>query len=666
MTFVIRPRPHSFSTFVIRFFSVTWLPLFLLFSLLVGNVNAQHWIQIDDTDAAIKYSGNWLQGPCGDPCLYPNTTNVWNKTWRVTTPTASSPSSFSLQFQGFAIVIGVLFDNTRPGARTEATVTLDGNSLVVPHDSENDGTVKTGASLFYKDGLDYTVHTLTVDVAAGTILMLDYIAIQNEFPGGVVIDTSSAILVPTSTSSSRGAASPSTSNAGPSSARQSTTTVIVTTGPSGTSTVPVVIPLPTTGTGATTSFDPSSLRSDSRVQTSQTTLVTTSVDSSGHTYIITTVAGDDELGPSNHSGSSQDGHSGSTPFSPALAGALGAAGAAIAAVAVVVCMLCRRRQRRSGVRPGSAEPYILANTTPSSQNSNLSGPASPIPYSPVSALGLYYTAQPLPMQDGRMPGDLLASPPPNTLATPLSPNRPLVLPHSSQQFYPYTPRHQTLPLSPPQGPTYLPYIPAAEKLNQIRSERYFSPTRENVFVEFRSPVTPLYPRPMDWDIESQSERDQPPPPPVPLHLPLEEPSTMMTMTTTTTTTTAVTPRGSSFPSSSPIVPLPSPHPSSRRRSGRQKEFLELPPVTPVNEEPVPVLRVPRAPMRRGRRGTTGQVPDQFPHEMAGVTIEMRSPASDEESLPPVIRRQSLSHPAPPAYSPPRLVRNAELHDGTYR
>ncbi|KAG8817084.1 hypothetical protein FRC17_000051, partial [Serendipita sp. 399] len=438
MAFAGPRRLHSLPTLVIHL-----LYLFsCLLSFFVREANAETiWVQLDDTDGGVQYYGDW--------------------------------------YQGYGIVVGGLWDNTRPGVSTRATITLDGESIVASHDSANDGTIDTGAVFLSKDRLNYLIHTLTVEVPADTIFMLDYIAIQQEVPSEPATSSSP---ISTPISSNQRPSGPSTSTSTSTSVRRSSTTsAIVSTGPSGTTTIPVVIPI-----------TPNSTASDDLTSTSTATetsemIVTTSTDSNGHTYIITTMA------PSGHNTNNGKG----PDFSPALAGAIGAACAAIAAVLVVVCML--RRRRRSQVRPGSAEPYILANTTPSSENSNLSGPASPIPYSPVSALGLYYTGQP---QDVRTQADLLSSPPPNTLMTPISPNHPYPFPPSTQQLYPYAPRHPSLSFTPSQGPVYLPYIPPAEKLSRIRSEQYLSPLREGAFAEFRSPVTPLYPRPMDWDIES--------------------------------------------------------------------------------------------------------------------------------------------------------------------
>lgn len=40
----------------------------------------QTWVQVDDANAAIQYTGSWRQGPC-DGCLSPNLANVYNTTW---------------------------------------------------------------------------------------------------------------------------------------------------------------------------------------------------------------------------------------------------------------------------------------------------------------------------------------------------------------------------------------------------------------------------------------------------------------------------------------------------------------------------------------------------------------------------------------------------------
>lgn len=296
----------------------------------------------------------------------------------------------------------------------------------------------------------------------------------------------------------------------------------------------------------------------------------------------------------------------SQSFSPALAGAIGAAVAALSAVLIVVSIfLCKRKTRRQ-LRSGDAEPYILAaSATPSTASSSLSPPLSPMPYSPQSVLGLFVGPQAIPDQTyplhPQQQFDLLASPPPNTLSTPLSPNQP----------YSY---------------------PVTHKIISSSNSRGLTPRRQDM-AELRSPITPVtIQRPNDWDIEGHA-------------------GIGAGMVYTPVTPITGTP--------SPIVTTPTSHPS-RRRSGRQKEQIEtLSPPPPLPN--VPVLRPPNVP-RRSRRANLRELPNVTADGNADGRRDTGSGiGSDEESLPPVVRRQSFTHPAPPAYSPPRLIRNADLH-----
>lgn len=441
------------------------------------------------------------------------------------------------------------------------------------------------------------------------------------------------------------------------SATASTTVPLASSGPSGSATSAGALPTTTGGSSGidtlghyTAAFNPATFSNAQMVTVS----MSTTVDAAGSTRVIpvyTITAPGNDSDPTSTVNHYNPGNScvsqisttnlvlmvdRSVAFSPALAGAIGAAVAAVAAALIVVFLVCMRRRKRVRPRPGSAEPYMLANSTPSSQGSHLTPRLSPDPYAPESVLGLY--TMPYGPDFRTQPDLLLSSPPPNhTLMSPISPNRPyypsqnltVTTPSSDQYLNPYT-NNSLTPISPshPQ-PYYSPYYPyPVEKLNRHSSNNRLHPNMAE------PPVTPLVPRPSDWIIESHSETGAPTAPPP-------------------------APRSPAMLLPSPAILTPSPR-SPRRRSGRQKEMVDeqfVPPIPHMSGNQVsavPILGNPSV-LRRGRRRTDGA-------EMRPRMGEGRNPASDEESLPPVVRRQSLSHPAPPAYSPPRLVRNTDLRE----
>lgn len=627
-------RSNTLLTLILTFFSIL--------SQLVDVAFAQHWTLVDDIDPAMSYTGNWQVGPCGPSCLYPPLGSVHNETWHIAQPSRSSgATSVTFQFKGYGVFVGVLLDDI-DDIHTSIKITLDGSALDYYRDSQLDGTIETGSIIFLRDNLEFGDHTITIDVYAESIFMLDYIAYEDS-----LTDT---VERPTTTSSPGAPSGSATSSATRSSL--STTSSIVSVGPSGTTTIPVTLPV--------TESLPSGLNTISRETTSidlaalslvqgVTVSMSTSTDSEGYTMVIPVLTITDSgntsspTGAGRNSGSTQS----STAFSPALAGAIGAAVAAVSAALIVIFLVCMRRRKQKRLRPGSAEPYMLANSTPSSQGSHLTPRLSPDPYAPESVLGLYTVPH---GPDYRTQPDLLlSSPPPNhSLMSPITPigmyypgqNTTVTTPSSDQFLNPYTNSSLT-PISPSYPQPY--YAQGQQQQpHYSQSQPYYSypvdklsrhPSNYRLQADMGGPpVTPLVPRPLDWNIESLSETGAPTAPPP-------------------------APRSPAMLLPSPVIITPSPR-SPRRRSGRQKEFIDeqqlAPPMPHMpGEQPptVPILGNPNA-LRRGRRRTDG----------AERARGMRSPASDEESLPPVVRRQSFSHPAPPAYSPPRLVRNTDLRD----